>query len=70
MPLRKIVSTSSWKGFAWGTSPKSASHAAPRVPAGTWSFGIGRVPGFVTVTSFSVPAGRAGVFPVMWLEST
>ena len=63
---RKTLSTSSWKGLTCGTSEKSESQPRLSIPETT----VGNPPGFVTMTSCSDPAGREGVLPLMWVEST
>src|SRR6187200_3688025 len=57
MPDRTRTTTSPWNGFEGGTSRKSAIQPSPRVPVA--------LPGLVTATSFSEPAGRAGT--VAWM---
>ena len=62
IPARTIVTTSPWNGFDPGTSRKSAIQPDGRTPV--------RLPGFVTDTSFRVPAGRAGAVAWTWVAST
>src|SRR5262247_2850279 len=63
---RNTLSTSLWKGLLWGTSEKSESHPSASMPVTT----AGTPPGFVTITSCRVPAGREGVLAVMCVAST